>query len=402
MQLGSTCFLFSFTENNNDKKNNLVPTIFNSIYKPCYFPQFMLEKERILACGVFYNQETIEDIKQGKDHYYINIWDINQPDRPQVLPIKYRGGVRDGFNDLIIHNNLLYIADGEGILVHDLKITTSEYFEINHVNEVSDSLSIINNLFVSSLRNSIFQIRSLEDIATELNNTKSGIIDTPYKKFEMEKEGDTILSWTVFGQPGNEKIFANTADDKSTIIDLNSQKIDFVEDLTGGIFPETFQRRAKYHFVQKDINKYLIYTEFGREDKIPNRVYTLTTSLPPFIKEENPLEYPNKQILSINAHSNSNLELLVNSKGKSYYEILDPISREIKDSKELKRKYGLGDRLHRVNDQLLIVRHHEDEIVDAATEDYIKLSGAENNVPIPEISSAWEYPQYLYIGSRNE
>lgn len=206
----------------------------------------------------------------------------------------------------------------------------------------------------------------------------------------------------MFGQPGNEKIFANTADDKSTIIDLNSQKIDFVEDLTGSIFPETFQRRAKYHFVQKDINKYLIYTEFGREDKIPNRVYTLFTNPKPSIKEENPLEYPNKQILSINAHSNSNLELLVNSKGKSYYEILDPIKRKIIDSQKLNRKYEFGDRLQRVGDQLIIIRHLEDEIIDLETEISIKLIGAENNIAIPEISSTWEYPQYLYIGLINE
>ncbi len=115
--------------------------------------------------------------------------------------------------------------------------------------------------------------------------------------------------------------------------------------------------------------------------------------------ELEPLQLHDKQILSMKKTSDDYLQLLTNHGGKSLLELVNPLTREIKESRELKRKYDLGDRLHQVEDQLVIVRHLEDEIVDAETEDYIKLSGAENNVPIPEISSTWEYPQYLYVAS---
>lgn len=44
-----------------------------------------------------------------------------------------------------------------------------------------------------------------------------------------------------------------------------------------------------------------------------------------------------------------------------------------------------------------MVRYLENEIVDAATEESIRLTGAENDVPIPEISSTWKVPQFLYV-----
>lgn len=65
----------------------------------------------------------------------------------------------------------------------------------------------------------------------------------------------------------------------------------------------------------------------------------------------------------------------------------------------MSRNYNLGDRLQEVGGQLLIVRRLENKIVDAETEESVMLTGARNDVPIPEISSTWEVPQYLYVAA---
>ena len=104
------------------------------------------------------------------------------------------------------------------------------------------------------------------------------------------------------------------------------------------------------------------------------------------------------QANTLNALSeNDQLTLLANHGDMSYIEILNPFQREITEARPLEQKYDLGDRLHQVENDLIIVRSLKNEIVDVATEDSIRLTGAENDIPIPEISSTWKVPQFLYV-----
>ena len=181
------------------------------------------------------------------------------------------------------------------------------------------------------------------------------------------------------------------------MLDPNSGRIEQIMTMTPQHYPYTFQRREQYHFIPASPSKYLVFTESTSDDQNPNRVYSLSIRGPPTVKELEPLELRGRQILSMLPPNENLLTLLTNHDDHSYVETLDTTTRKIHDSRPLSRRYDLGDRLHQVGGDLLIVRHLQNEIVDAESEAYIKLTGAVNDVPIPEISSTWDVPQYFYV-----
>ena len=357
--------------------------------------------ENLIVAGISYDPETnLKQLKQDDNFYSMNIWNSAEPSKPISISIPYRGGYTGGFNDILAHKDTLYLADGEGILCFDPKDLSKSYVELKGVNEVSDLLCKTSDYLISCLHN-IIQIRSIEEIsgAVQESETSSRFFDVPFKQFQYGNEGDTILSMPMFGPQGNEKVLLNNTSDESYIFDLTSNRFDPLKILTAQTFDSSFQRRHKYHFLPTDNLKYSIFTESTNDKLVPNRVYELSTRNSPELREVDPLVMENKKILSMLPTKENKLQFLTNYKRKSFIEMLDPYSREIVDSRPLSGRYELGDRLQEVGNQLLIVRHLRNEIVDAETEGSIKLEGAENNVAIPEISSSWEYPQYLYLES---
>lgn len=361
----------------------------------------MASISKLVAIGVQLHPDfEFSPSKVRATRYYLNIWDTGDPNLPTQVPVPYRGGYIGGFNDLLTPQNYVFLADGEGILCHDLSHPSKGHVELKGVDEVSDQFCKTSKHLISGLHH-VLQVRSLDDILSHLEKAQPSdkIIDVPYQELEYRSmdEGDTILSMLPFGPKYTDKIILNTADDKTFLFDPNSLEAQAVLDHTGLDFPHRFQRREKYHFIQTDLGEYLVVTESTSDKQHPNRVYSINIRGPPSIKELEALELHDKQILSMNRTSEYYLQLLIKYRDKTFLQLLHPFTREIQDSRELKRKYDLGDRLHQVGDQLLIVRHLKDQIVDAESEEYIKLSGAENNVAIPEISSTWEYPQYLCV-----
>ena len=357
--------------------------------------------ENLLLAGINYDQETnLKQLKQDDNFYSMNIWNSTEPSKPISISIPYRGGYTGGFNDLLIHKEILYVADGEGILCFDPKGLSKSYVELRGVNEVSDKLCKVSDYLISCLHN-IIQIRSLEKISAAVQEaeTSSKFLDVPFKHFQYGDKGDTILSMPVFGKGESEKILLNNASDESYIFDLKSFRFEPLKILTEQTFDSSFQRRHKYHFFPADNLKYLIFTESTNNELVPNRVYNLSIRNSSELKEVDPLVLDNKKILSMLPTRENKLQILVNYKSNSFIEMLEPYNREIVDSRPLLGRYELGDRLQEVDNHLIIVRHLRNEIVDAESEDSIKFEGAENNVAIPEISSTWDVPQYLYVES---
>jgi len=357
--------------------------------------------ENLLVAGINYDQETnLKQFKQDDKFYSMNIWNSTEPSKPISISIPYRGGYSGGFNDILAHKNTLYLADGEGILCFDSKDFSKSYVELKGVKEVSDLLCKTSDYLISCLHN-IIQIRSLDKISGAVQGAEisSKFLDVPLKQFQYGDEGTTILSMPMFGPKDNEKILLNNAADESYVFDLNSNRFEPLKILTEQTFDSSFQRRHKYHFLPADDLKYSIFTESTNDKLVPNRVYELSIRNSPELREVDPLVLDNKKILSILPKRENKLQILANYKSESFIEMLDPYNGEIVNSRPLSGQYELGDRLQEVNNHLLIVRHLRNEIVDAETEGSIKLEGADNNVAIPEISSTWEIPQYMYVAS---
>ena len=359
--------------------------------------------DNLLIYGVSNNFEFDPGVdEKGTIRYSINQWESNKPKNPSIIPIPYRGSRFSTFNDLITRENILLVGDGSGILSFKTADISSGYSTLASVREVSDYLQGTTDYLVSCWHH-VIQLRAFKDITNYLENIdiSNGSLDVPLKQYEHEGEGDTILSMPMFGSQGNEKILLNNAADESYVFDLNSFTFEPLKILTEQTFDSSFQRRHKYHFLPTDNLKYSIFTESTNDKLVPNRVYELSIHNSPELREVDPLVLDNKKILSILPKRENKLQILTNYKSKSLIEMLDPYNGEIVDSRPLSGRYELGDRLQKVNNHLLIVRHLRNEIVDAGTEDSIKLEGAENNVAIPEISSSWEYPQYMYVASAN-
>ena len=338
-------------------------------------------------------------LKKDVSRYSLNIWSTNQPAAPLVIPIPCRGdGYRGGFNHITAQDHYLFAANGEGILTIDLTYPNRGYVEFTGVNEISEYLCNTSGYLISCLDN-LIQVRSLDDITTALEGSNFGgmQINIPYHQLQHEGEGDTILS--LLEIPGTKEEYAllNDASDHSYLIHPESGQVQRVGYSTKQQFPFTFQRREQYHFIPTESSKHVVFTESTSDDQEPNRVYSLDIRGPPTIAELAPLALEHRQILSMITTLDNRLTLLTNHDGRSHVEDLDPFQRTITDSRSLKQKYDLGDRLQQVGHDLLIVRHLKNEIVDAVTEESIRLTGAENDIPIPEISSTWRVPQYLYV-----
>ena len=359
----------------------------------------MVSLDKLIVVGIHDNtvQEGI-DLEEGMIHYTLNIWPNNQHSQPITLPVLYRGGYIGGFNNVTNLNKYLMVADGEGLFAYDLANPTKGYAELKDVNEASEGICATSRFVVSCWDNEI-QVRSRDDIATALkdSNFSGEQIDIPYRQFQHHGKGDTVLSMIPLLGDGDENIVLNNATDKSYLIDPQQGQSQPVRFSSKQEFPYTFQRREQFHIIPEDHSKFLIFTESTSDDCEPNRVYSLDIRGPPTITELEPLELEGKQIFSMLPSENDQLTLLANHGGMSYIETLEPHQREIINSRPLGRKYELGDRLHQIEDGLLIVRHLKNEIVDPTTEESIKLTGAENDIPIPEISSTWEVPQFLYV-----
>lgn len=270
------------------------------------------------------------------------------------------------------------------------------------MNEVSSGICATSKYLVSSLNNELYQVRSLCDtelgfIENASSSEKKQRIPFAEIKFGMEYN-DTILSMLPINTSSGEKVLTNTAADKSFLFDPENMSLEQVVNNTGSKFPCTFQRRDKYHFIPDGKDNFIVYTECLKKDEpIPNRVYNLKTRGPPIISELEELSLRNREILSMEVDDSNNLGLLINSERRTYLKKIDPVSRNEVYSKPLRKKYKKGDRLHKMGLDTLIVRHLRKEIVDVDSEETIKLFGVENNVAIPEISSTWDYPQYLYV-----
>ena len=365
----------------------------------------MLNLGNLVGIGVYKDPETVSrDLESGMDHYNVNIWYANNPDKPNIVPIKYRGGYIGGFNDCLIDNNHLFIADGERILHKNINNLAQSLYELENVDEVSDMICKTNDYLISSLKGAYFQIRSLKEIYGSFGPTDKHTvtINVPFKTFKFDPDlGNTLLSFFTIEIKNQNLVLMNNADDKSYLFNPDTGSLSLVKDITNGKFLNTFQRREKYHIFQNNQSELLFYTESLSDTEYQNRVYSLSTRDPPILKELEPLEIPDKKLLSMHALKNSQLEMLVNYNDTSLIEIYDQNNNMI-NSQPLKRHYEYGDRLQRVEDQLLIVRHMRNEIVEVKSENSVKLVGAENNVAIPEISSIWEYPQYLYVAKINK
>lgn len=359
--------------------------------------------DNLLIYGVSNNFEFDPGVdEEGTIRYSINQWESNKPKNPSIIPIPYRGSRFSTFNDLITQKDILLVGDGTGILSFKTADISSGYLALAAVREVSDYLQSTTN-YLASCWHHVIQLRASKDIAQYLKDIDNhkGVVDIPFKQFQHGDEGDTILSMPVFGKGDNEKILLNNASDESYIFDLKSFEFEPLNILTGQTFDSSFQRRHKYHFLPQDDLKYSIFTESTNDKLVPNRVYELSIHNSPELREVDPLVLENKKILSMLPTKENKLQFLTNYKSKSFIEMLNPYNKEIVDSRPLSGRYELGDRLQKVDNHLLIVRHLHNEIVDAETEDSIILEGADVNVAIPEISSTWEMPQYMYVASSN-
>jgi len=345
-------------------------------------------------------------LEEGIHYYSLNLWLSNQPDDPINIITPYRGGYIGGFNDATVLNRNLLIADGEGILAYDLAEPSKGYAEFNSVREVSDAICATPNQIVSCLHNMI-QVREKNEVVEILKGAEflNRQVDIPYRQLQYPGEGDTVLDMLPIVRDDHEAILLNNAENRSYLIPLDGNQPQEVALRTDKAFSDAFQRQQQYHFMSMQPSLYTVFTEStfrasnmpSSDDQYPNRVYSLDIRGPPIVEELEPLHFKGRQILSMLPTQNDRLTLLTKYDGRSHLEILDPFQREILNSRHLSRKYELGDRLQKVDEDLLIVRHLKNEIVDASTEDYIHLTGAENDVPIPEISSTWNVPQYLYV-----
>lgn len=359
----------------------------------------MASLDNLLIVGIRGNSETeFGDLQEGKPHYYLNIWRSRQPYEPQIIPVPFRGGYFGGFTHLAQVDQYLLVADGEGILAYDLTDLSKGYAEFGGVDEVSSLICKTSNYLVSCLDN-LIQIRSLDDMAAHLQRTgfANQQLDIPFRQTQHQGEGDTALSIVPIVDSQQDFALLNNAGYESYLIEPNLGSVQKVEAPSKEGFPYTFQRREQFHLIPTEPSKYLVFTEATSGEQRPNRVYSFDIRGPPTIAEAEPLELDGKQIVSMLPSNNDHLTILTNYSDLSHLETLDPSSRRILNSKHLSRKYDLGDRLQNVGDDLLIVRHLQNEIVDAESEAYIKLTGAENDVPIPEISSTWDVPQYFYV-----
>ena len=246
----------------------------------------------------------------------------------------------------------------------------------------------------------------MDDIDTALkdSNFSGEQMDIPYREFQHDGEGDNPLSLLALPFSPQNYALLNNAADKSHLIDPRTGQSQLVEFSTKQDFPYTFQRQQIYHFLLEELSRYTVFTEstfhqFSEESEhqYPNRVYSFDIRGPPTITELDPLVLEGRQILSIVPTQDYQLTLLTDHNSRSYIETFEPHRREILNARELRGRYELGDRLQQIDNDLLIVRHLRNEIVDAATEDSLRLTGAENDIPIPEISSTWNVPQYLYV-----
>ena len=359
----------------------------------------MSSLDNLLIIGVRKNPDLrFIDLEKGITHYSLNLWRAHHPYEPQVVPVPYRGGFFGGFNDLKALDKYLLIVDGESILAYHLTDLNKGYAEFMGVEEVSESACETHNHMVSCLDNFI-QIRSLDDITSVLQQAafSNEHVEVPYRQIQHRGRGDTVLSMMAIENGSSEFALLNDAEDQSYLIFPSSGRAHSVEFLTKQEFPHTFQRREQFHFIPEDQSKYLIFTESTSDNRHRNRVYSFNIRGPPTITELEPLQLPETQIESMLLDEGNHLNLLSNQEGISFLQRLDPIRREIISSRPLARTYEPGDRLQEVGGQLLIVRHLENEVVDAETEDSVMLTGAENDIPIQEISSTWNVPQYLYV-----
>jgi len=359
----------------------------------------MRSLDNLLIIGIRDNPEIeFDETEAGMPHYYLNLWKSDRPSEPLISPVPYRGGYIGGFNDVTAIDQYLLVADGEGILAYDLANPFKGYTEFTGVGEVSEMMCRTSNYLVSCLDN-LIQILSLNDIVKALQKScfSDQPIDIPFKEIHHSGEGDTALSMVSVENNSNEIVLLNNANDETHLIDPVKGQTHRVRFLTEQQFPYTFQRQDQYHPIKVGDKEYTIFTESTSNDMHPNRIYSLDIRGPPTIKELEPLELENRQILSMVPTLYNQLTLLTDHNGRNYIESFEPNRRKILNSRPLNRRYELGDRLQQVDNDLLIVDHLKNEIVDVATEDSIHLTGAENDVPIPEISSTWEVPQYLYV-----
>ncbi|MCH7574807.1 MAG: hypothetical protein IIA59_06750 [Candidatus Marinimicrobia bacterium] len=359
----------------------------------------MATLDNLLILGVRDAPDTeSSDLAIGMTHYSLNIWSSTRLHDPTVVSVPYRGDYTGGFSHLTILHTYLFIADGEGIITYDLTDPSRGFVELRGVDEVSCLMAETPNYVVSCLSN-LIQVRSLDHILQALHRSpfNSEQVDIPYRQFQHEGEGDTVLSMIPIVTDADEFVLLNDADDNTYLIEPELGQTERVDVRLDSEFPYAFQRQEQYHPIHQDKSKYLIFTESTSDGQEPNRVYSMDIRGPPIIEELEPLHFKGRQILSMLPAQKDRLTLLTNYDGKSHLEVLDPFQREIIKSRPLERAYDLGDRLQNVDDDLLIVRHLKNEIVDAESEQSITLTGAENDVAIPEISSTWKVPQYLYV-----
>ncbi len=335
---------------------------------------------------------------EGMPRYHLNLWRTSNLTDPTIIAVPYRGGYPGGFADTTLLNNYLLAADGDGILAYDLDYPSGGYTEFFRVEGVSHLICKTADYLISVMSN-LIQIRSLDEVTIALNQSafSNDQLDVPFRGIQHEGAGDTALSMVPIGNYGNGFALLNDANDKTYLIDPRSGQAQKVGFSSKQEFPYTFQRREHFHLIPTEPSKYLVFTESTSDDKHSNRVYSFDIRGPPTIEELPPLELPDRQIISMLPSNKDRLSLLTNYNDLSHLEILDSTNRRILNSMPLSRRYDLGDRLQEVDGHMLIVRHLENEIVDVQTEESIKLTGAENDVPIPEISSTWEVPQYLFV-----
>lgn len=338
------------------------------------------------------------ELREGITHYYLNLWHCSNPTEPTIIPVPYRGGYIGGFNDITTLDDYILVADGKGILAYDIQSGSKDYVEMEGVDEISQILCKTPKYLISCWDN-VVQIRSLGDIIGNLKNVKfkGGAINVPSYETRHEGENENILSLVRIKNGLKEIVLLNNTGEKTILIDPNTGRAQSVEVSSEQHFSHTFQRQEQYHPIKIGDKEYTIFTESTSDDIHPNRIYSLDIREPPTIDELEPLVLENRQILSMVPTLYNQLTLLTDHNGRNYIETLEPNRRKILNSRPLNRRYELGDRLQQVDNDLLIVRHLKNEIVDVATEDSIRLTGAENDVPIPEISSTWEIPQYLYV-----
>jgi len=366
----------------------------------------MTSLENLLIVGVRENPDLEStDLEEGTPHYYLNLWSTNRPDGPSLVPVGYRGGYTGGFNHVTALDRYLLVADGESILAYNLTDPSMGYAELTGVDEISVMICMTPSYLVSCLDN-LIQVRSFADITQGLRRSSfnNEQIEVPFRQTQHQGQGDTALSMITIPGTEDELVLLNNANDKTYMINPKTLDTMAVQIRSKQQFPNTFQRQQKYHFLLEEPSRYTVFTEstfhqFSEESEHqhPNRVYSFDIRGPPTLQELESLVLENRRILSMVPTLYNQLTLLIDHNGRNYIETLEPNRRKILNSRPLNRRYELGDRLQQVDNALLIVRHLKNEIVDVATEDSIRLTGAENDVPIPEISSTWEIPQYLCV-----